>query len=279
MEHRSFLIDLKKEDRVIRGDIRVQSTEGLHPILILCHGFKGFKDWGLFPYAAETLAKAGFAVISFNFSMNGVGEDPSTFGELEKFAQNTFSHEQEDLAHVMKGILLGKLPFSANMNTNQIGIIGHSRGGASSLLFALDEPRIQAVALWNSVAHPDFLSPAFKQELREKGRAYIPNARTKQQMPINATLLEDLDANPEHYDILTRLTQYDRPLLIIHGENDTSVPIDAAHHLNEASSHSTLHAIPGADHTFGAVHPFQGETFYLREALESTIDFFRKIFS
>ncbi|SFS76750.1 alpha/beta hydrolase family protein [Marininema halotolerans] len=277
MEHQPFQLNLEN-DRVIRGDIRTPSTEGTHTTLILCHGFKGFKDWGFFPHVAETLANAGFAVVSFNFSLNGVGEDSTTFGELEKFAQNTFSHEQEDLRHVMEWIVGKENPLASKMDTKQMGIIGHSRGGASSLLFAFDEPRIQAVALWNSIAHPDYLPEPFKQALRENGRAYIPNARTKQQMPIDLTFFQDLEANKERFNIPDRLSHYHKPLLIVHGEQDTSVPMEAAQQLNSASDHATLHTIPGADHTFGAVHPFQEENPYLREALEKTLQFFRNNF-
>ncbi|MGH7538277.1 MAG: alpha/beta hydrolase family protein, partial [Gemmatimonadales bacterium] len=57
----------------LRGDVR--AAGGDRPAVVICHGFKGFKDWGYFPKAAERLARSGFAAVSFNFSGAGVGED------------------------------------------------------------------------------------------------------------------------------------------------------------------------------------------------------------
>ena len=41
------------------------------PILIFCHGYKGFKDWGAWNLMAEAFAETGFFFIKFNFSHNG----------------------------------------------------------------------------------------------------------------------------------------------------------------------------------------------------------------
>ena len=52
------------------------------PCIILVHGFKGFKDWGSFPYAAKYFAKEGYFVLTFNFSHNGIGDNLTEFTEL-----------------------------------------------------------------------------------------------------------------------------------------------------------------------------------------------------
>ena len=59
------------------GNVLDVSVYGLENIskaacLILVHGFKGFKDWGFFPFTAEHFAKCGYFVITFNFSHNGI---------------------------------------------------------------------------------------------------------------------------------------------------------------------------------------------------------------
>src|SRR5438034_3306816 len=72
------------------------------PLIIFCHGFNGFKDWGGFPYMMEHLALNGYAAVSFNFSLNGVAKDrPMEFTRLDLFAQNTFSAEFNDLDAVI----------------------------------------------------------------------------------------------------------------------------------------------------------------------------------
>lgn len=274
-----FTLDVGKEDRVIRGEIRLPETSGTYPVVVICHGFKGFKDWGFFPYTGEQLAAAGLAAITFNFSMNGVGENSETFEELDKFARNTFSREQEDLARIFQEMEAGSLPFHEELDLNRLGLLGHSRGGANSLLFALDHPFIDGVALWNSVARTDFFADELKQEIQEKGRGWIPNARTGQNMPIDREVLEDIEQHREQFDLLQRLTDYEKPILILQGEEDPAVSLKSARSLREAASHSQLHTIPHAGHTFNAVHPFQGSTDALDEALKKTITFFRKIFN
>jgi len=72
------------DNLVLRGNVHVpEENESASPVLLFCHGFKGFKDWGSFPYASTELARRGIAVIRFNFSCNGVGANGLEFDELE----------------------------------------------------------------------------------------------------------------------------------------------------------------------------------------------------
>ncbi|SEM90739.1 alpha/beta hydrolase family protein [Lihuaxuella thermophila] len=276
MQQQSFRLDLGKEERLIRGEIRVPEGSGRLPVIIVCHGFKGFKNWGFFPVLAETLAEAGFAVITFNFSMNGVGEDPERFTELDKFARLTFSREQEDLAFLLEHVKRGSLPFAERMHLERTGIMGHSRGGGNSLIFAFDHPEIQSVVIWNSIHRVDFLDPRIISEIREKGVAYIPNARTGQQMPVGREVIEDIEQNKERFDILGRLPQLHCPLLLVQGDQDLPGFLEGAKQMAEAAPRATLHVIGGANHTMGAVHPFAGMTPHLEEAIRETAGFFKK---
>ncbi|MBA4494815.1 alpha/beta hydrolase family protein [Paenactinomyces guangxiensis] len=272
----SFVLELGKEDRVIRGEVTIPAGSGYFPAIFVCHGFKGFKDWGFFPVLAERLAEAGFAVITFNFSMNGVGEDLQHFTELDKFARLTFSREQEDLSFLLGQLQRKALPFAERIDPNRLGIMGHSRGGGNSLIFALDHAEIRSVAIWNSIYRTDFFSEEIIREIREKGAAYIENARTGQQMPIHREVLDDIEANKERYNILTRLREFHRPLLIMQGDQDLPGFPEGAQQMADAAPQATLHVIPGANHTMGAVHPFTGMTPFLEEAIRKTAGFFNK---
>jgi fermentation-respiration switch protein FrsA (DUF1100 family) len=61
----------------------------------------------------------------------------------------------------------------------------------------------------------------------------------------------------------------------VHGDSDESVPV-AEGRLLAAGGRGELCAIPGAGHTFGAVHPFGGRTPHLEQALAATIEFLRR---
>src|SRR6266511_5284140 len=92
-----------------RVDVRLPEGRGTCPVVIVCHGFKGFKDFAFFPYTSQKLCERGLAVVTVNFSGNGIGDDPVNFTELEKFAQNTISQELDDLEAVVQGISTGAL--------------------------------------------------------------------------------------------------------------------------------------------------------------------------
>lgn len=62
-----------EQDQLIRGDL-FPSTNKSRGTLVICHGYKGFKDWGMFPYIAKELSEH-LDVVTFNFSHNGIGEN------------------------------------------------------------------------------------------------------------------------------------------------------------------------------------------------------------
>lgn len=272
----AFTLDVGKENRVIRGDIYAKNEEATLPTLILCHGFKGFKDWGFFPIIAHRLAEAGFAVITFNFSMNGVGEDLENFTELDRFGRLTFTREQEDLDLVVYHIHQGTLPLAHVLNPNELGLFGHSRGGGNALIYAFHHPTIRAVVVWNSISKPLFFDESLIQEIQQNGIAYLDNARTQQKMPIRLEVLEDIWANENRYNILHHLTQFQTPLLLLQGDQDASYLVQGAAQMASANPGAKLHIIKGGNHTFGSTHPFKNITPQLEEATLFTMDFFAR---
>jgi uncharacterized protein len=274
---KSFSFDLGKENRVIRGDIRLPKPQLPAPVLFICHGFKGFKDWGFFPVLAEKLAEAGFVTVTFNFSMNGIGEDLENFTELEKFSLNTFSREQEDLAFLIQKVREGDFPYADAIDPGRIGLFGHSRGGGNSLIHALDHPdRIKAVAVWNSIHRADFFAPEVMDDIKRKGIGYISNARTGQLLPVRREVIDDIRQNRERFDIKKRLPDLHLPLLIVQGTEDLPGFMEGAKEMADLADKATLRLIEGANHTMGAVHPFEKMTPQLEEAIQTTSSFFLK---
>src|SRR6056297_1658913 len=104
----SFSVENARGDAV-DYDVRYVEDDGAEkPVVLFCHGFKGFKDWGPFPEWGRRLAKAGFVSVHLNFSYNGVHRDrPTEFTELEKFAENTFTRELDDLQAVLDAVETG----------------------------------------------------------------------------------------------------------------------------------------------------------------------------
>ena len=48
------------ETKPFLADAFYPETSGKLPLIIFCHGYKGYKDWGAWNLMAEDFAKAGF---------------------------------------------------------------------------------------------------------------------------------------------------------------------------------------------------------------------------
>ncbi len=224
------------------------------PLVIFVHGFKGFKDWGTHQLVASKFADAGIRFLKFNFSHNGIRDVASdTFDDLKGFAENTFSKELYDLHHVLSFACSGK----AFPLPSAIFIIGHSLGGGVSIIQASEDKRVSGVITWASVSNFRKLWPPQAEVLwRQQKVLYFPNARTNQEMPVNVSLLEDLDAYPERLDIQKAASSLTKPFFIVHGDADTTVPLAQAEQLHHANPNAELFVVPDADHVFNAKHPW-----------------------
>ncbi len=272
MIRRSFVRYPRPGD-TLRGEVRIPEGPPPRSAVVVVHGFKGFKDWGFFPYVCDRLAAAGHAVISFNFSRNGIGADGETFTELESFASNTLSLEQAELRAVVDDVLEGDL---LPLRPRAVGLLGHSRGGGQSVLAAADDPRISALVTWAAVSTWERWDDETLRQWREDGRIWILNTRTGQQMPLDVTLLEDYEANRERLDVLAAAERVQAPWLVVHGTEDLTVPVGEARALARAGPRTRMILVEGAGHTFEATHPFQATTPELEEALRFTLRHFRR---
>lgn len=252
-------------------DFRYDETAENLPLLVFVHGFKGFKDWGCFPYMLDKLTENNIFTLSFNFSYNGVGEEGnelSEFTRLDLFAKNTFSRELDDLGSIINFLEDNRQKY--NYNFNNLTLAGHSRGGGIAILKTAEDKRVKNLITLASVSEFDRYTEERKKEWKEKEYFQILNTRTKQYMRMNYTLIEDLEKNKDRLDIKRAVSKMSVPYLIIHGREDLAVDYSEAVELQSLSNKNLtkLHLIEKTGHTFGAVHPFEGTT----EALEKVID-------
>jgi len=256
---------------VIRGNVHYPATIIKSPVLLFVHGFKGFKDWGGFSYIADRFAAEGWTVVRFNFSLNGIGEDDMNFTELDNFRQNTFSRELDDLGDVIDAVENRTL-FDREMENTGIALMGHSRGGGIVIIKAAEDRRVGALVSLSAVSSFDRWGAEVKRKWRERGFLEILNTRTGQRMPLGAALLDDAEQNADRLNITGCVAKLRIPFLIVHGEQDVSVPVDEARELytHADKSLSRLEIIPNTEHTFGVVHPYQGPTEALEEMLRRT---------
>ncbi|MFQ5599738.1 MAG: alpha/beta hydrolase family protein [Candidatus Krumholzibacteriia bacterium] len=261
----------------LRGDLlQPDGTAAPRAVVVVCHGFKGFKNWGFFPELGERLARAGFVCVLFNFSGSGIGPDLLNFSELDRFAADTLSKQLEDLGCVLDALESGTIA-ARSADLDRIGVLGHSRGAATAILRAREDRRVRAVVAWAGVSTLWRYSERELAEWKERGHMEFLNTRTNQVMRVNYSVVEDLIENRQRFDVLDVVPKLEVPLLIVHGEEDLSVRVQEAHDLHAAagSSRTEIRIIPRTGHTFGAVHPWQGSTAALDEAIETSIRWLR----
>ncbi len=231
--NKDFVLNTKKNEKIRITSYGYENLETA-PCLIFVHGFKGFKDWGFWPYSGNYFADKGFLVLTFNFSHNGIGEKLTEFTELDKFANNTFSLELEELNEVIDAYLNSF--FGTNSN-KPIGILGHSRGGADALIVSSKRKEIKAVVTWAAVANFDRYTKRQAEEWRKNGFFEVLNSRTNQMMRLNVSLLEDIEKNKtDLLNIEQAANSLNKPLLIIHGEQDLSVKIEEGEQIHNWSN-------------------------------------------
>lgn len=255
-------------------DITVYGEErDCNKCILIVHGFKGFKDWGFIPHTADYLAEKGFFVLTFNFSHNGIGKHPEKFSELDKFAKNTYSREVFETGEMIDAYLR---EYFCMPHFPKIGLLGHSRGGAISLLSAFNRTEVKSVALWASIARLDRYSARQKEEWRNHGFMEVLNQRTGQMMRMNAAFLDDLEINAEKLNLENAVSNLNKPLLILHGEQDLAVPISEAEEIYgwADKKNTEIFKIEATGHTFGIQHPFEGGNDKFDIVLEKTYKFF-----
>jgi pimeloyl-ACP methyl ester carboxylesterase len=251
-------------------DVRAGGRDEARPAVLVLHGFKGFKDWGMFVPLAERLARAGFSAVSLNVSGSGA-DDAGTFSHPERFGHNTYGAELDDLGRVTDALASGGLGVPA---PTSIGLLGHSRGGGVAILRAADDPRIRALVTWAAISTVQRWSPDVVAAWRAAGRQDVVNARTGEVLPLYPDVLDDIAARGAALDIEAAAARVAAPWLIVHGSADEAVPVDEAERLKAAQPRAELERIEGAGHTFGARHPWSGSTPELDRAITRSIAWF-----
>jgi alpha-beta hydrolase superfamily lysophospholipase len=254
-----------EEGLPIHGDFDVPAGK-TRALVVIVHGFKGFKDWGFFPWLAERLCNAGLAACRFNMSRSGIGENAETFERLDLFADDTYSGQVADLVQVVRYAqsLHPALPTF---------LLGHSRGGGIALLAAREIERLRGIVTWSAISRVDRWDEATKRRWRSDGYLEVLNARTRQVMRMSTRILDDYEANAARLDILAAARALTVPLLLLHGARDESVPVEEATLIAAQAQAASLGCLENAGHTYNAIHPLVHVPFALSMAAELSTHF------
>lgn len=248
------------EQLSLHGNVKAVQDGSPKPVVVAVHGFRGSRDWGFWPEVTDSLAANGFYAVSFSFSR--VTAKDNGLSEQVIAEASTIAQELIDLEVILRQIKQRLLPLRDEADERRVAVIGHSRAGSSSIIAAAEQPEdIQAVIVWNGGAAP------------QAGAKHSNDVSLVQQV-----IADDVKASGDRYHILSQFKTLKQPSLIVQGSKDNERLIAANARLREEVPDQTYVTIDGADHTFGAEHPYRGATLHLKEALEASLAFLKKVY-
>ncbi|RXP64473.1 alpha/beta hydrolase [Lutibacter sp. HS1-25] len=279
--NKNILIESKHHKKPILTDVFFNKNTLKKPIVIFCHGYKGYKDWGAWNLMVPEFVNNNLFFVKFNFSHNGgTVENPIDFPDLEAFGHNNFILELNDLDTVINWIITNP-DFKNEVDIKNITLIGHSRGGGIVTLKASENNKISKVISWSGVS--DFGTRFPKDEnilqyWKKMGVSYIENARTKQQMPHYYQFYTSFKENEERLTIKNAVSKLTIPHLIIHGKDDVVVLPKEAENLHSWNPKSKLIVIENMNHPLGCTQPWKEPKMpiHLAEVVKYSIGFIQK---
>lgn len=203
-------------------------SAGMGGTALVLHGWGG-SALDMLP-VGELLREEGLDVLLLDARAHGRSDDV-TLTSMPAFA--------EDLSAAISWWRT-----SSGLADGRLVLVGHSVGAGACLLAARGEPVVDAVVLLASMADP---------------------RRVMQRVLVGAGLPPVLTALPlrtvEHligrrfaaFAPLGVIRTLDLPLLVVHGEDDATIPVEDARQLARAAPHAELVVVPGAGHGDAAV--------------------------
>ena len=221
-------------DHTIYGEImRPKGEVGPLPTVICCHGFGSS-----YLLCKETMAKC-FALSglqAYVFDFHGGNLHSKSGGKMTDMSIFT---EREDLNAVIDAI--AELP---EVDSDNLFLLGESQGGCVSAITApYHSDQIKALVLY----YPAFCIPEDAQK-RHKSVDEIPEREKVFGLRVGKVYSEKL----MDYDIYSEIAQYEKPVLIIHGDADKLVPYEYGERAAEVYKDSELITLEGEDHGFSA---------------------------
>ncbi len=199
------------------------------PAVVLAHGHAASKD-GMLTQAAY-LQQAGYATLLFDFRANGYSEGTaSTLG----------FYEWQDVAGALRYLQSRK-----DVDPARIGALGASMGAAAVLLMGREATGFAALVADSSFSTAESMVGRFDRWFR------LPSWPFSVSVPW--AIQREVGVTPAQVAPLKRIAEIAPiPLFLIHGEQDSQIPVEDVHLLYAAAGDpKELWVVPGAAHAGG----------------------------
>lgn len=214
----------------LSGSVELPENTSPKAFAIFSHCFTCNKNLINVKYISEALSEKRIAVLRFDFT--GLGDSDGNF------AETTFTSNIDDL--------LKAAEFLKNNYEVPKLLVGHSLGGAASIMATEQLDSVKALSLLGTPSTLDHIGRLFKNKLDEInlfGSAMIDVAG--RDVEIGKGFVDDL----ANYNIKKTLNNLTKPLLILHSPQDEMVNIEHATAIFMAARHpKSFVALDGIDH-------------------------------
>lgn len=214
----------------LSGDLELPPGGEYRATALFAHCFTCGSDIRAAREVSRELAKAGIAVLRFDFT--GLGESEGDF------ADTTFSSNLDDLEDAAG--------FLADTAAAPQLLVGHSLGGAAVLAVAERLDSVRAIATVAAPSSPDNVLKHFDEKLEEI--AEIGSAEVElagRSFRIRRDFVEDA----REHDLPERVGNLRRPILVLHSPLDRVVSVDHAQRIFTAAHHpKSFVSLDKADH-------------------------------
>jgi putative redox protein len=201
------------------------------PGLILCHGFPigpidARRSAGTFPQLIDRITyEIGVPAMTFNF--RGCGSSTGDFS-----LQGWIDDLRAAIEHLVR-----------ETGVDRVVLVGTNTGGSIAICVAADDPRVSAAALLSPRADFDDWADhprRFLDHAREIGAIRTPGFPRS---------MDDWSRAFRRFRPVAAARRFaPRPMLVMHGEDDESVPTTDARQLAQAHGSAELSLFPGAGH-------------------------------
>lgn len=200
------------------------------PALVFSHGFGGSHTTGA--SYARRLAVHGYVVYCFDFC----GATSSSRSDGKTTEMSIFT-EESDLLAVME-----TLRAQEYVDASELYLIGTSQGGMVSAMAAADKSEHvkAAILIYPALCIADNAKEWFGSQEN------IPDTYNLWGVTLGRAYFERLFT----YDTYDHIKKYTGPVLIIHGDEDSIVPVSYAERAAKEYNNATLKIIEGAGHGF-----------------------------
>ena len=212
---------------------RPEGTEGKCPLVIVIHGFTGYKEERHILAVADALRQEGCATLRVD--MFGHGHSDGTFHDhnLYRWLNNA----------------LAVFDYAMGLDfVSSVYLCGHSQGGMTAMLAAaMERDRVAGLIPLS----PAWMIPEGARKGELLGKTFDPERIPDELVSWDGrTLSGNYVRVAQTIRVEDAIAAYKGPVLLVHGDEDEAVPVAYARRAHELYSCSELVEIPGDTHCY-----------------------------